>query len=239
MEQLTPNWFSEGIIDFEHKKYVLLGYLQHVSKQFDESKLYPFLSDLIFHYQTLVDLQTNQQQVKEHFPKKLSKLDFESFRLQYEKMMNDEDYMVEIESILAYAIPRLMDSLKEGKSIYEYVEDNIAIEPIGILPLNKSFGYMILSNGEKNRLAKVYEYELSFYESAHEKYRSLRTHFVNEYTRKITQTYESIKIDLIRTHKKLPNPATYLINSQVQFPLTETLLPIAKRSLVRYIVTKE
>ncbi len=234
MEQLTPNWFTQGVIDFEHKKYVLLAYLQHISKQFDESKLYPFLSDLIFHYQNLIALRSNQQEVQDKMPKKLRKLDFEQFRLEYEKIMDDDDYMLEIRSILNFAIPKIMNSLKEGKNIYEYVEDKIAIEPIGIVPLNKNFGYMILNNGQ-SREAKVYEYELSVYENFNEKYRSLRTHFINSYTKKFTQTYENIKIDLIRTHKKLPNPATYLVNSPVQFPLVETFLPIAKRSLVRHI----
>ena len=39
----------------------------------------------------------------------------------------------------------------------------------------------------------------------------------------------------IKEKKELPNPAVYTINSTLSFPVDETLLPIAKRSLVRYI----
>ena len=74
MRQLTTNWFTEGIIDFEHKKYLLLAYLQHVSKQFDETKLYPFLSDLVFHYQNVKSLKQNRAVVLQQMPKKLRNL---------------------------------------------------------------------------------------------------------------------------------------------------------------------
>ncbi len=32
MEQLSINWFVEGRIDFEYKKYTLLSYLSHINK---------------------------------------------------------------------------------------------------------------------------------------------------------------------------------------------------------------
>ena len=39
MKQLNPNWLTEGWVDFEYKKYLLLAYLQKVSIDFDERKL--------------------------------------------------------------------------------------------------------------------------------------------------------------------------------------------------------
>ena len=48
---LSETWFMEGNIDFESKKYTLLAYLQRINAYFNESKLYPHLSDIIFHYQ--------------------------------------------------------------------------------------------------------------------------------------------------------------------------------------------
>jgi hypothetical protein len=51
-------------------------------------------------------------------------------------------------------------------------------------------------------------------------------------------TYENIKSELIRNRIMLPNPAVYAIESGLTYPIEETLLPIAKRSLVRYITEK-
>src|SRR5258706_11062328 len=105
MNQLNPDWLTEGIVDFEYKKYILLAYLQSVSKNFDEKKLYPFLSDLLLHYNNLVTIKNNKTFVSNLFPKEVSKMDLENFTLEYEKMLMDDSYMGEVEAILDYAIP--------------------------------------------------------------------------------------------------------------------------------------
>jgi len=234
MAELTADWFANGIIDFEHKKYLLLGYLKYISENFNDKKLYPFLSDLIFHYRNVISLQENHKIMQDAMPKKLRKFDLDNFRLEYTKMMDDDEYMLIIESILNYAIPRIKSALANGKEIYEFVEDKIEIQPIGIVPINKDFGYFILANGD-TKFSTVFEYEMSIIENATEKFRSLKTNFLQEYKKQFTQTFESIKLDLLKTHKKFGNPATFSIRSEVKFPMTETLLPIAKRSLVRYL----
>lgn len=236
MKELNANWIAEGIIDFEHKKYLLLAYLKYVTKQFDETKLYPILSDLIFHYQSLKSLREHKALVKQSMPKKLRKFDLDNFRVEYEKIMNDDQYMLEIESILDFAIPQIQQAVKDGKEIYDIVEESIEIEPIGIVPIQKEFGYMMLKNGDKSD-TEVFEYNLSLIENASEKFRSIKTSYVQCYKNHFTNSFESIKIDLVRRNRSLPNPATYLIYSLLPVPMNETFLPIAKRSLVRFIYT--
>jgi hypothetical protein len=72
MKTLSETWFAEGFIDFELKKYTLLAYLQQVNKYFNETKLYPQLSDVIFHYNNLQALKENKKYLQEQFPKKLT-----------------------------------------------------------------------------------------------------------------------------------------------------------------------
>ena len=60
MEQLTINWFVEGRIDFEIKKYTLLSYLSHINHQFNTNKLYPSMADLVFHYNNLMAFKKNK-----------------------------------------------------------------------------------------------------------------------------------------------------------------------------------
>ena len=55
--------------------------------------------------------------------------------------------------------------------------------------------------------------------------------------RSMVNTYENIKYELIKSRNDLPNPAVYSIETQLNFPVEETLLPIAKRSLVKFIST--
>ena len=69
MKHLSPNWITEGWIDFEYKKYLLLDYLQDVNRQFDRKKLYPTLSEIISHFQNLLELKEKKSIVSQSFPK--------------------------------------------------------------------------------------------------------------------------------------------------------------------------
>ena len=105
------------------------------------------------------------------------------------------------------------------------------------MPLNPEIGYMFLTQSGAKQ-TKVYEYAITIFENANEKFRGIKTQYVGSYKRSISNTFENIKVELIRTKKELVNPGTYVIESNHKFPLNETLLPVAKRSLVRYIFSQ-
>jgi len=234
MKTLSETWFAEGYIDFELKKYTLLAYLQQVTKYFNESKLYPQLSDVIFHYNNLHALKQNKKYLQEQFPKKLSGIQLEKLQLLYEQIIEDDELMQELEDIINYAVEKMKTTISSGTEIYEFVEDKLNIFPVGLVPLDTNEGYFFLSEGSY-RHTQVYQYRLSFFEKHDEKYRAIRTEYVNEWERNMVNTYENIKAELLRHKKDLPNPAVYSIETELAFPIPETLLPVAKRSLVRYI----
>ncbi len=234
MKQLSETWFAEGYIDFELKKYTLLAYLQEINKHFGENKLYPQLSDLVFHYNNLVAFRENKKFLQEHFPKKLTGLQIEKLQFLYEQMIDDNDLMAELEEIINYAAGEMKTTLSSGAEIYEFVEENLSIAPVGIIPLDVQEGYFFLSAGG-NKTTRVYQYQLSFFEKHDEKYRSMKTAFVDQLQRSMIHTYENIKTELIRNRSEMPNPAVYCIETDLSFPVEETLLPIAKRSLVKYL----
>lgn len=53
MLKLSNNWFLEDPLDIEHKQYILLSYLNNIRKEFKDNKLYPFLAELVYHYDIL------------------------------------------------------------------------------------------------------------------------------------------------------------------------------------------
>ncbi|MBS1621452.1 MAG: hypothetical protein JST10_08625 [Bacteroidetes bacterium] len=234
MKSLSETWFAEGYIDFELKKYTLLAYLQEVNRYFNENKLYPQLSDIIFHYNNIVAFRENKKFLQEHFPKKLNGIQLQKLQLLYEQMIDDSELMQELEDIINFSEGKIKSAINNGTEIYEFVEEKINIAPIGIIPLDTQEGYFFLSEG-KNKTAYVYHYRLSFFERHDEKFRSIKTLFIDKWQRSLSNTYEQIKSELIRKRNELPNPAVYSIESGLSFPIDETLLPIAKRSLVRYI----
>lgn len=234
MKSLSETWFAEGYIDFELKKYTLLAYLQEINKNFNENKLYPQLADVIFHYHNIVNFRENKKYLQEHFPKKLTGIQMEKLQLLYEQMIADNELMQELEDIINYSAGKMKKTISDGTEIYEFVEEKINISPVGIIPLDIHEGYFFLSSGEINSTG-VYHYRLSIFEKHDEKYRSIKTVFVDKWQRSISSTYEHIKGELIRHRKDLPNPAVYSIETDLKFPVDETLLPIAKRSLVKFI----
>jgi len=234
MKTLSETWFADGYIDFELKKYILLAYLQEVNKCFNENKLYPQLADIIFHYNNLVAFRENKKYLQEQFPKKLSGIQMEKLQVLYEQIIEDDELMQELEDIIQYSTGKMKSTIQSGSQIYEFVEEKLNIFPIGIVPLDTNEGYFFLSEGSF-RTTLVYQYRLSFFEKHDEKFRAIRTEYVNEWERNFVNTYENIKAELLRHNPHLPNPAVYSIETELTFPIAETLLPVAKRSLVRYI----
>jgi hypothetical protein len=238
MKELNKNWITEGLMDFEYKKYLLLAYLQYVKENFNEKKLYPYLSDLLFHYKNLLSIKENKKLLRENFPKQISKADFEKLEIIYDELINDDKVMQDIEEILMYSLPKLKEHLIEGKDLYEFVEDKLTISPVGVSPLYPDEGYLLIYKPGQ-RQTQVFEYQISIFHNADEKYRGVHTHFLETVSKSVFETFESIKIGLIKKYKKMPNPATYLVDSKVDYPFQETLLPIAKRLLVKYIYSGE
>lgn len=234
MKTLSESWFAEGRIDFELKKYTLLAYLQEVNRHFNENKLYPQLADVIFHYHNIIAFRENKKYLQEHFPKKLTGIQLERLQVLYEQMIGDDELMQELEDIIHFSAGSIKDTIKNGTEIYEFVEEKININPVGLIPLDTQEGYFFLSAGETSH-TRVYHYRLSIFEKHDEKYRSIKTAFIDHRARSISSTYEHIKSELIRHRKDLPNPAVYSIETPLAFPFDETLLPIAKRSLVKFI----
>ena len=237
MKTLSETWFADGYIDFELKKYTLLAYLQEIHKYFNENKLYPQLADIIFHYNNLAAFRENKKYLQEQFPKKLTGVQLEKLQILFEQMTEDDELMQELEEIINYSTAEIQRTISNGTEIYEFVEDKLVIFPVGLVPLDSNEGYFFLSEGSHSD-TRVYQYRLSFFEKHDEKYRSIRTEYIDSWSRNIVNTYENIKSELIRIKSGLPNPAVYSIETELKFPMEETLLPIAKRSLVRYISSK-
>lgn len=234
MKTLSETWFAEGFIDFELKKYTLLAYLQEIHKHFGENRLYPQLSDLIFHYNNLVAFRENKKYLQEQFPKKLTGIQLQKLQTLYEQMIADDDLMQELEEIIHFSAGKMKTTISSGTEIYEFVEDNLTITPIGILPLDTGEGYFFLSTGGAKN-TRVYQYRLSIFEKHDEKFRSIKTSYLDVYQRSLSNTYEQIKYELLKNKSELPNPAVYSIETELSFPVEETLLPIAKRCLVKYM----
>jgi hypothetical protein len=234
MENLKDNWLTEGLIDFEYKKYQLLGYLKKVKESFTRVELYPFLSDLVFHYRNLMTLRESKLVMGESFPKELSPDSLRNLEISYHKIIEDDRIMREIESIMEYALPQFKSSLEEGSFIYEYVESRCEISPIGLTSLYANEGYLFVTQPPEKE-TNIYRYQITFFEQSNEPMRGIQTTFMETTEKNLVSTYENLKLTLIKKYRELPNPAAYLVLSKLKFPYLQTLMPVAKRLLVKEI----
>lgn len=234
MAELKKDWITEGLIDFEYKKYQLLAYLKRVRERFVREELYPELSDLVMHLRNLKQIRDQKKLLFEQFPKKISRIDFEKLQLSYEQILEDDEMMKEIYQLIDYAMPRLEDNIRIGKEIHEKVEDELALEVVGVLPLYDNEGYLFLGSKQQKAL-RIFRYRANIITSGSERFRAINTQFMGTEERGIVNTMEHIKLRLVRANREMPNPATYAIMTENAYPLSETLLPVAKRLLIRQI----
>lgn len=236
MKPLSENWMTERNLDFEYKKYVLLAWLQSVETDFKTVQLYPALGELIAHYRRAVQLRQSTTDMAALFPKQLVGISKDGLTPEFESLLDDDEMMQALERILEFSIPKFEEWVQEGKNIYEFVESGIEMAPVGIVPLRTSEGYLFLSQGRRD--TQVYSYEMTIYSQHDSPWRALRTTHVADWKLSFTNTFESIKTELIRTNPDMPNPAVYAAISEMEVPVESSFLPVAKRMLLRTISTQ-
>ncbi len=230
--KLQLNWFTDGIVDFEHKKYILLAYLKSVSDRFEAVKLYPELGELIGHLRNLKAFAENKELLASQFPKQFSGVDMNKLRLSYKAILEDGDVMAEIERIIHFAMPKMDQLARQGMEIYDYLEEQIEIEPVGIEPIYKKEGYLMLSENTAPDV-RVYRYTYQFFTSDANRFVGFNTTYLFTELRSWLSHAVDVKYKLMKRFSDLPNPACYRIHSSVQMPIQETYLPLAKRLMMQ------
>jgi hypothetical protein len=211
MERLRPGWFLHGLWDEEYQRYRLLAYLKHVQAAFFAQRLYPPLSDLIESYEELRSLAQAQQTTAVL-----------------------EDSTDTLYRIIQFAIPKLEESIQEGQQIYDLIERHLQVEVVGLIPLYKAEGYLFLRRGGE-KVVRAYRYEIRPIQDK-EGLVGIRLEPVEEFVFSILATpFTILREKLLKAHKDLPTPLTLVVESPLEVPLQETLLPIIKRNLPRWI----
>jgi len=211
MERLRPGWFLQGLWDEEYQRYRLLAYLQKVRRAFLAQRLYPPLIDLIDSYEELLALAQARQNTA--------------------VIEDSEDILYRI---LQFALPKLEESIQEGQEIYNLIEQQLQVEVIGIVPVYKAEGYIFLRRGAE-KIIRTYRYEIRSLRDR-KGYVGIRLEPIDEFAFSVLSIpLIALRERILKTHKELPAPLTIAIESPLEVPLQETLLPIIKRNLPGWI----
>lgn len=235
MAQLSDNWLTEGLLDAEYKRYQLLAYLQGVAHEFASWRVYPSLAELGRHYDNLYAFRRQQEALRAAFPREVTGADFEEARLTYRPTEPEAQAMAELSEVVDFALPALSERVEEGKELYNQVEADLTISPLGLMPLRREVGYAFVHTRRRAEV-DVYAYSLRWAGLPEAPARSLEWRFVEQAQHSLSNTFEQIRYQVIRQHHGAA-PATYLIEARAFYPTHETLLPVAKRKLVRMLAT--
>src|SRR5690606_35508247 len=144
----------------------------------------------------------NKRLLQNQFPKELSQVNLEELELVYKQMLQDNDVMAELEQIVNYSIGKMKKAIDSGTAIYELVEQQLHMEPVGILPLYKNEGYLLLRYNHRNEV-KAYNYAISLLQNSDANFMALKLDYIDSYTKNFTNSYESIKTQIIRNIRTL------------------------------------
>jgi hypothetical protein len=230
--RLNLDLFTRVHDDFEKRQYIILAELKKISTEFQYYKIYPHLSELVKIHRTLRDVINRLSDLRNQFPKRIGKIDWVNQRIEHEVVFVDGTDLSAVENLITWALPKIEQVIKEGIAIHEYVENELTVKHVGILPSYRDEGYFFVPDNAQQKL-NLFRFELSIFKSSEDDYRSLKTRFLKALNQAgVRHSPGSIKLDLIREEKELPNPATYTFDTKLDFPFDQTILPVAKRKLM-------
>lgn len=234
METLNLSTFIKAADDLELSKYRVLAILRKYSEFLHKNKLYPALAELISIKNELELLIEQMSLFDTEFILNLNFAEFfENFELEQSTKFNDTDLDI-VADFIRWALPEIKNSIAEGKAIFDFVDENIILNEVGVMPKNRSEGYFMIQD-LKHDLLKIYKFEMSLFSTADNPLRTLKSKLVDLISLQTSEAYNplDIKHNLIVKFPELQNPATYYFETSIDFPFVETILPVAKRKLVR------
>ena len=234
MRKLTLDTFFSAAEDFERSQYQLLASLKSYSEELHKNRLYPFLSELIDMNDIIEGIINEKSELEKIFPQMI-----QNKALARDKNDSEEEpgYVNDVNQVfdfINWSYPKIQEIIDEGKAIYSFVKQNLSIDEIGIVPIYKNEGYFFISNN-KIELLQVYRYEIPFISLDTNTSSLMRIYLMQSFVKEEVnnELLGSIKLKLVREYEDLPNPATFRMECDLDFPFEETILPIAKRRLIK------
>ena len=236
---LSLELFLTASNDIETTQYRFLNELKEVRRAFSDNVVYPHLGTLVSLYDNLKTLLEQLDRSRGSMPGDITHIDSESLSPAYTNRFLHEDHMGSLEEIITWALPFIQDAIEEGRTIYEFVDQHMVLEEVGIIPAYVEEGYVLIPD-KKSRQLHVLRYQLSIFTGKDENYRSLKTTHVRALpSGEVVRDPGSIKLQLVSDNRDLPNPATFSFATDLDFPFEPTMLPIAKRKLMRHLYRQQ
>jgi hypothetical protein len=217
---ITLRDFTE-VTDLERSKYLLLNKFRLSQKEFNETRLYPTYQMLINIYSQLADILQNHNRI---YNKEYTDAITEQESEEKHRLINNE--IEKNFDLMHWALAHLNGLLENGKAIYDFVDDSIKIESIGINTKYNTEGYFILPDN-RERILRIMKYSRSLYKILKTK------EIANRRMTLITIPNEVLRNEMISDD--IINQIIYMLDTELNFSYQQTILPVAKRKFLGFL----
>ena len=234
MKCLTIESFIAKETDIELSQYKILSGLKEYRTVFNKNQLYPALSELVYLSSQLEEILERKGSLGLPLPKGIKNSHKEK-NVFIEVIDQAKDHKEYFFDLIEWAIPVIKSLIDEAYLLYNFVDENMTIEEVGIKPIFKNEGYILVPDVSHSVL-QIHRFECSTYSSGETPFHSLKTRFVqNAPPLNFSSESEFVKLELVKKYRNKPNIAAYLCDTDLDFPFNETIFPVAKRKLLDYI----
>jgi hypothetical protein len=234
---METNWVFQEPIDFEHKQYVILDYLQKIDKQLNSLKLYPNFQQISFHLANInLIIEKGQFLTLNRTLKDPDDEILISDLVANEVPLFTKEEIGEIYNSCLFSSDKLKDYFNQAKAIWEVASDTIAIEPIQNPKNTESKqGLFIIKDKEINHL---YEFIIKPIKKGAQETKCLIKKICSCEEDNFEDKLKEVKKSLIKNINDpdiYKNLIVFRIYHSNQFPFKETILPLAKRKVMNYM----
>lgn len=234
MKKLSETWFAEPVFDYEYKTYEVMAYAKSMEDRFSQRKFFPYLDDVKRTLHNLDAYRTAKAQMTDGLKTDLLELDLRRLQMIRAALPDNSGIMATLDEIVNFAAQMLGGLYKEGTEILDQLSREVEITPLGIHGGALNPGFLFF---RKPRSVRIYTYYFRLVRRpwSKESYKDVCTRYHSEIAAGPFDNLNAVKWDLMGREKGLGSkaPNAYLVHTDIQLPQYETLLPIAKRYLIK------
>ncbi|NWF49081.1 MAG: hypothetical protein HXY49_00905 [Ignavibacteriaceae bacterium] len=216
--------------DWETIQYSFLKKVKEINSCFKKFKLYPALDEVILLVTKIENLLKKKIEQKFLLEKEVEGSLINDIIYVADSPKNISSEKDKIIELLRWSLSLLKDSLTEGMVIYEFVNSNLKIRQIG-KSTNRTEGYFVIKDIKKSLLL-INHYSSSTLNLSETGYETIDTKILRAIPfTLVDKSLEDILFDFKRHITGISNPALFVIDSEIDFPYFETILPVLKDKL--------
>jgi hypothetical protein len=180
----------------------------------------------------LIDLYiTNRSDLEESLYRELVNVDLKALELIRKKTPDKDGVMGLIDEILSFARRRFGKEYRTGLETRSHLIKQIQLTPVGIVNPNFSGGLLFFRNPG---ILRVYSYRTRLVRrpESTQSHKDVYTNFIDELKTGLLPDFSAIKWKYIKNNSGERELSTYLVESEMEIPRFESLIPLVKERLL-------